>query len=147
VNLQFLFSGEPYIECAGIGGSDARFSGWRQQPEFTDLRIEASDGVRFWPFPPEQKDESQGGAQTTCLTKRSAGRKPKFDQLINDALVGPFDHHGELLDDDPDWRIQADVEKAVMKKLGDKGPSAESTVRKYVSKFIADRKEFRPEGR
>jgi hypothetical protein len=79
--------------------------------------------------------------------KRKSGRKPRFDHLIVTALTELFEWHGDLQDDDKEWSIQADVERAVRAKLGDKAPSAVSTVRKYVSKFIADRKKPGGEGR
>jgi hypothetical protein len=53
-----------------------------------------------------------------------------------------MDHHGDLMDDDPEWSLQADVESAVRAKLGDNAP-AESTVRSYVSEFIAEWRELK----
>jgi hypothetical protein len=91
--------------------------------------------------------KSWSKAEAGSPPKRKGGRKPKFEHLIHGALVELFDWHGDLRDDDPEWSTQADVEKAVRTKLGDKAPSAVSTVRRYVSKFIADWKGFGPEGR
>jgi hypothetical protein len=79
--------------------------------------------------------------------KRNAGRKPVFDRLIHEALVGLFEWHGDLSDYDREWSVQAHVEKAVRLKLGDKGPRAVSTVRNYVSNFIAERQKPGPKGR
>ena len=89
---------------------------------------------------------------TTLLRKqrRNAGRKPKFDQLINDVLVELFEWHGNLRDYDPEWRTQADVEKAVREKLSEKSGDncpASSTIRMYVSKFLANRSKVEPESR
>jgi hypothetical protein len=91
--------------------------------------------------------KSWSKAETGSPPKRKGGRKPKFDLLIQGALTQLFDLRGDLQDGDPEWSTQADVEKAVRAILDDKAPSALSTVRKYVSKFIADRKRFGAIGR
>jgi hypothetical protein len=80
-----------------------------------------------------------GKEPTSETVRRKPGRKATHAQAINSALVELFEYHGGLMDGDTEWSTQADVEKAVFEELGDKAP-AESTVRKYVSKFIADRK-------
>jgi hypothetical protein len=41
-----------------------------------------------------------GGITVMREERRNAGRKPKFAQLINDALVELFEYHGDLRDDD-----------------------------------------------
>jgi hypothetical protein len=90
---------------------------------------------------PEVPPTEQVGAQTSSVrAQKRKGRKPEFDQLIKYELAKLFEYHGDLQDDDPEWRVQADVERAVRQKLGDKAPSAASTVRKYVSEFLAERR-------
>jgi hypothetical protein len=79
-----------------------------------------------------------GKEPTSKTVRRKPGRKATHAQAIDSALVELFEYHGNLQDTDPDWATQADAERAVFEKLGDKAP-AESTVRKYVSKFIANR--------
>jgi hypothetical protein len=72
--------------------------------------------------------------------KKRRGRKPLFGPSIRQAVFDLMKHHGDLSDDDPDWSVQADVERAVSEKLGENG-AAVSTVRKYVSKAIVEWRE------
>ena len=102
--------------------------------EFIQWAEKCGNRPTFWGRASEGEDQQQ---PTNAVVRRKRGRKPKHAQLINSTLVGLFAHHGGLMDCDPDWSIQADVEKAVLNELGDKAP-AESTMRKYVSRFIAD---------
>jgi hypothetical protein len=78
------------------------------------------------------------GPKNNGPKKRNTGRKPKFRSPIRRAVFKLMDHHGDLTDDDPAWSLQADVEKAVRAELGDNAPRGESTVRSYVSEFIAE---------
>lgn len=69
--------------------------------------------------------------------KRSAGRRSKYAASIHQAVFKLMDYNGDLTDDDPEWSVQADVEKAVREQFGEKGPRAISTVRQHVSSAIA----------
>ena len=63
-----------------------------------------------------KKDEDRQ-QPTNETVRRKPGRNPKYAQLTNSALVGLFEHHGDLMDGDTEWSTQADVEKAVREKL------------------------------
>ena len=108
----------------------------------------------FWGGPaastvtPETPPGELDRAQTSRPQNRRAGRKPTFAAPIRRAVFKLMDHNGDLMDDDPDWSVQADVERAVRTELGDKAPRAESTVRLYVPGIIAEwRAEKQTKGR
>jgi hypothetical protein len=82
--------------------------------------------------------ERDQAAQTSRPKNRTAGRKSRFAAPILSAVFNLMNHHGDLSDDDPEWSVQADVERAVRDKLGDDGPRAVSTVRRYVSSSITE---------
>ncbi|SRR5579871_1601880 len=67
------------------------------------------------------------------------GRKPKeFWPQVEDHIKGLFEHHGPLSPDDPGWQTQADVERAILKFITDKGWSAsESTIREHAVSLIS----------
>jgi hypothetical protein len=75
--------------------------------------------------------------------KQSYGRKSRFSVTIRRIVFRLMEFHGDLSDDDPEWSMQADVERAVRVELGDHAPRAESTIRRYVAKFIAEWKELK----
>jgi hypothetical protein len=87
------------------------------------------NGVKF--------PEDWAVAQNSGHTKQKSGRKPQFAARIQRVVFELMDYHGDLSDDDPEWSIQAHVEKAVRAALGDDAPRAESTIRSYVSNSIA----------
>ena len=103
----------------------------------------------FWGNAAAQEDDQQPADNTVPRISavpnngpgnhsRNAGRKPKFASSTRLAVFKLMDYHGDLSDDDREWSIQADVERAVRAELGDHAPRAESTLRRYVSKFIAE---------
>jgi hypothetical protein len=122
---------------ASIKLSFAEFDKWREARGYFK--------PAFWSGPAASSnvtsDAPSGGrdvAQTSRSEKRKAGRKPIFAAPIRRVVFELMEYHGDLSDDDPEWSKQADVEKAVCEKLGDQAPCAESTIRGYVSKYIAE---------
>jgi hypothetical protein len=81
------------------------------------------------------------------LCRKRRGPKPKFAGPIREVLDRLFEQRGDFRDDKPGWSCQADVERAVFEELGDEAPSAESTVRRHVSMYLAEQKSVEPEGR
>jgi hypothetical protein len=69
------------------------------------------------------------------------GRMPKYDrQFIREKVFELMDHHGDFLESDPEWRCQADLERAVIASFENKGlKPAESTVRKLVTEALKER--------
>ena len=127
----------------GSAGNPEYFRPW-----VTDLWIRRADCEAWFKRNGIQFPKDWVATDTKGSKKRNAGRKPVFDRPIHEALVELFEWHGDLSDDDREWSVQADVEKAVRLKLGEKGPRAVSTVRNYVSNFIAERqKKLGPKGR
>jgi len=110
---------------------DQSFSDWK--------RLLAPD--RSFPTTPRPLERPQLASQQGLCSKRR-GRKPTYDRIINQFLVELFEYHGDLCDDDPVWRVQADVEKAVIQNFVDRGIKAPalSTVRRYVADFLANKK-------
>jgi hypothetical protein len=79
----------------------------------------------------------------SCPKKRNAGRPPEYRDAIYEALGEEFEQRGDLQEDKQGWSRQAHAEKAVLDRLGDKGlHPAESTVRIYVSTFLAGREKM-----
>jgi hypothetical protein len=85
-----------------------------------------------------------------CLTgqpggssRKRRGPKPKFAGPIREVLDQLFEERGDPRDGKRGWSRQSDVERAVFEKLNDKAPSAESTVREHVSKFLKDREKMK----
>ena len=76
-------------------------------------------------------------------SRKRRGPKPKFPGPIREVLDQLFEERGDPRDGKRGWVRQADVERAVFEKLNDKAPSAESTVREHVSKFLADREKMK----
>jgi hypothetical protein len=61
------------------------------------------------------------------------GPKRRYDPgLARQIVFEQMDHHGEFDPSDPQWRAQADLERAVMERLGSN--PAESTVRGLIKK-------------
>ena len=62
------------------------------------------------------------------------GRKPKYNRERIQALVfEKMNYHDEFDPVDPEWRFQADLERAVLAQLGEEGEApAESTVRELI---------------
>jgi hypothetical protein len=82
-------------------------------------------------------------------TSGRVGRSPKLDWngAVKRHVFELFDYHGCLSPHDPEWSIQADVERAVADFLDKSGWEAgESTIRKHTAKFISEWKAQR-EGR
>jgi hypothetical protein len=68
------------------------------------------------------------------------GRKPSYGRAsIRKWVFDLMDHHGEFYPDDPDWKSQADLERAILDKfaLSGKAP-AESTVRVLIREPLAE---------
>jgi hypothetical protein len=111
--------------------------------EFDKWRMARGYSNPFWSgptastVPPEAFPGQQLGAPTSRTRK---GRKPKFRAIIRGAVFDLMEFHGDLSDDDPEWSVQADVERAVAEALGDDAPAV-STIRKYVASSIAEWRE------
>jgi hypothetical protein len=101
------------------------------------------DEPAFWRDPaastvmPEARPGDRTTAQISRVQESRAGRKSSFAAPIRRAVFELMDYHGDLSDDDPQWSVQAHVERAVRDKLGEDGPRAISTVREYVRASIA----------
>jgi hypothetical protein len=101
------------------------------------------DRPTFWGTYFEDEDQRPPTSQTV----RPSGRKSKIGPRIASAVYKLMDYHGDLSKDDPDWSIQADVEKAVRDELRDHA-GAESTLRKHVKEAITQWRESKAtEGR
>jgi hypothetical protein len=115
---------------ASIKLSFAEFDRWRKARGYPD--------PAFWRSPAESTVKPEGpsadrvAAQTGRAQKRKSGRKSRFAAPIRRAVFKLMDHHGDLSDDDPEWSVQADVERAVSTEFGDDGPAI-SPVRVHVS--------------
>src|SRR5262249_22420861 len=62
------------------------------------------------------------------------GRKPSYDRAsIRKWVFDLMGHHGEFSPDDPEWKSQADLERAILDKFALSGKTpAESTVRALI---------------
>ncbi len=76
----------------------------------------------------------------TSVSKSGAGRKPKYNWAAAKAYIETkFEYNGALSRDDPEWRCQADVEKAIKVYFCDEHGQepATSTVRAKAKEFIS----------
>jgi hypothetical protein len=65
--------------------------------------------------------------------RKRSGRRPMYDrEQITRIVFEQMNLHGEFYPSDPEWRAQADLERAVMERLGSN--PAESTVRGLIKK-------------
>jgi hypothetical protein len=76
--------------------------------------------------------------------RKRRGRRPVYDrEQLTRIVFELMNHHGEFDPSDPQWRAQADLEAAVMERLG--SIPAESTVRDLIKKPLeAWRRQYRP---
>ena len=76
--------------------------------------------------------------------RKRRGRTPEYDQeQVKNIVFELMTHHGEFYPSDPQWRTQADLERAVMGRL--ESTPAESTVRRLIKKPLeAWRRQYRP---
>ena len=66
-------------------------------------------------------------------TGSQRGPKPRYDRgLVHQIVFEQMENHGEFYSGDLEWRGQADLERAVMERLGSN--PAESTVRLLIKK-------------
>jgi hypothetical protein len=67
------------------------------------------------------------------------GRKPSFDRAsIRKWVFDLMDYHDEFSLDDPQWKAQADLERAILEKFSERNQyPAESTVRYLIRKPLA----------
>jgi hypothetical protein len=67
------------------------------------------------------------------------GRKPSYPRAsIRKWVFELMDHHDEFSLDDPEWKAQADLERAILDKFALRGkPPAESTVRDLIREPLA----------
>jgi hypothetical protein len=66
--------------------------------------------------------------------RKGRGRRRRYDrEQIKNFVFELMDHHGEFVAEDPEWRSQADLERAVLEKLNALGlEPAVSTVRDLI---------------
>jgi hypothetical protein len=65
--------------------------------------------------------------------RKRSGQRPVYDrEQITRIVFELMNHHGEFDASDPEWRAQADLERAVTETLGSN--PAESTVRRLIKK-------------
>ena len=67
------------------------------------------------------------------------GRKPSYDRAsIRKWVFGLMDYHGEFSLDDPEWKSQADLERAILERFALSGNTpVESTVRALIREPLA----------
>jgi hypothetical protein len=84
--------------------------------------------------------EAQPKRLTQPAEQKRRGKKPIYDRAcIQEIVFEKMDYHGEFDVADPDWKCQADLERAVLAELGDKGIApAESTIRELIAKPLKD---------
>jgi hypothetical protein len=84
--------------------------------------------------------EAQPKGLTQPAEQKRRGKKPIYDRArIQEIVFEKMDYHGEFDAADPDWKCQADLERAVLAELGDKGIApAESTIRELIAKPLKD---------
>jgi hypothetical protein len=79
--------------------------------------------------------EAQLKKLTQPAKQKRRGKKPIYDRVRIQKIVSEkMDYHGEFDVADRDWKSKADLERAVLAELGDKGIApAESTIRKLIA--------------
>jgi hypothetical protein len=73
------------------------------------------------------------------LWGRNRGRKPSYDRAsIRKWVFDLMDYHDEFSPDDPEWKSQADLERAILEKFSGRNQCpAESTVRDLIREPLA----------
>jgi hypothetical protein len=68
------------------------------------------------------------------------GRKPLYNRArIRELVFEKMDHHGDLSPDDPEWKSQADLERAIADELAKSGLTpATSTLRDSIREPLAE---------
>ena len=92
--------------------------------------------------PPPKSKDSQAPLKSSAASVQRRGRHTQYDWGSCFAHLDKlFEHHGELSDDDPEWKVQADVERAVSAFFEEKfGQSpSESRVRDKVLEYFEGR--------
>jgi hypothetical protein len=110
--------------------------------DLENMSLRRRDVLKLWPAPTAAVGRDEPGTKALLGKK---GRKPKIDwQMVDAAMTGLMELHGEFSLDDPDWNSQACLERAVGdyidKKFGENAIRAESTIRKHVAAFLEKRK-------
>jgi hypothetical protein len=107
------------------------YSGWDGGIEWIDLiEVATADVIELLVSQPVAPTADSGSRR---------GRKPKIPfARINAVVFDLLDYRGALLDDDPEWHSQGQLEVATREKLknmfGPKSVPGESTLRPYVSR-------------
>ena len=125
--------GLDYFYCDN-GRSDAIGSNY--SAIYREVTFRRSAVLEIWP--------AIDKTQVEPVKATSRGRKRMIDQdQIDKVVFELFDDNGDLSGDDPDWNIQAHVERStrtvLKKKFGEKNVVKELTLRKYVKNAIEER--------
>ena len=114
-------------DAVGVMGED--------KPRFYDVAVDREKVISIWRAPDDK-------AEIEPKSKR--GRKKKIDPtFIRETVFALMNERGEFDDDASDWKVQADLERAVAKNIEKyegtaKRVPGESTLRRNIAKPLSE---------